>query len=86
MILFCFHVVASSSDFYEDAQDVWFSSKQTKAIAYIRINDDHVVENNKAFKLEILISQEKYNSGVKYGGQTVATFYIKDGEYSLTDQ
>ena len=75
-------IVASSSDFDEGTQVVSFSSRQTKATAYIRINDDDDFENTEGFKVEILISRNLYNSGVRFGGQPTATVYIKNGEQS----
>ena len=77
-----FLVVASSSDFHEGTQVVSFSSRQTKATAYIRINDDNKVEYTEGFKVEILISQDVYISGVRFGKNSIATVYIKNGEYS----
>jgi len=79
MLLCC---LASSSDFDKGTQVVSFSSSQTKAIVYIHINNDDIVDNTEKFKVEILISQEAYKSGVKFGSKPVAIVWIKNGEYS----
>jgi len=88
-IIFTTHValifiltIASSSDFDEGTQVVSFSSRQTKATAYIHINNDDIVENTEAFKVEILISRDVYNSGIRLGRQPTATVFIKNGEWS----
>jgi len=80
LVSYYFLSAASSSDFDEGTQVVSFSSRQTKAIAYIRINNDDIVENTEAFKVEILISRSVYYSGVRYSRQRTATVYIKNGE------
>jgi len=73
--------VASSSDFDEGTQVVSFSSRQTKAIVYIRVNDDNIVESSsEAFKVELLAS---HNSGVRLGRRSTATCYIRNGEHIL---
>ena len=60
-----------------------FSSRQTKAVAYIRINDDDKVEHTEGFKVQILISRDAYYNGIRSGRQSTATIYIKNGEYSF---
>ncbi|XP_065902578.1 uncharacterized protein [Dysidea avara] len=75
---------ASSSDFDEGTQVVSFSSRQTKATAYIRINNDNKVEYTEGFKVEILISRDVYNSGVKFGGRPTANVYIKNDDIATT--
>jgi len=60
---------------------VLFSSRQTKAVVYIHINNDDIVENTEAFKVQILISPQEYNSGVRFGSQPWATIYIRNSEY-----
>ena len=82
----CFSLVlASSLDFDEGIQVVSFSSRQTKAVAYIHIKNDDIVENTEKFKVEILIAQDEYNSGVRFGRQPTATVYIKNGELLTED-
>ena len=80
MFNYHFSFIASSSDFDEGTQVVSFSSRQTKATAYIRINNDNKVEYTEGFKVEILISRDVYNSGVKFGGRPTANVYIKNGK------
>jgi len=76
-------LLASSSDFDDGIQVVSFSSRQTKAVAYIRINDDDKIEHNEKFKVELLISRDAYNIGVKFGKQPTTVVYIKNGEYLM---
>ena len=40
------------------------------------------MENTEKFKVKILISQEAYKSGVKFGSQPVTIVWIKNGEYN----
>ena len=77
-------ITASSSDFDEGTQVVSFSSRQTKAVVYIRIYDDDKVEGTEGFKVELLLPRTSRNSEVRSGRWSFATCYILSGERSDT--
>jgi len=74
--------IASSSDFDEGTQVVSFPPWNKKVTAYIRINDDDIVENTEEFKV-LLMSNSAYYSDVKFSRPSRATVYIKDGKYCV---
>ena len=77
----CYLFLASSHDFEESIQTVYFSSRQSTATVYIKIKDDNIVESTEAFKLQILISHNMYLGGIGFGNPTKAKVFIKDGTY-----
>ena len=71
--------LASSHDFEESIQTVKFSSRQSTATCYIKINDDDLVESTEAFQVEILIPRTFYSQGIKFGSPSKVKVFIKDG-------